>query len=131
MTKDTIIAAVTLLSCKILSYSAFDVFKLTDLVLKPTFIYCIFSSHQYLKQHAPHPATQPLSILHRAVFGLNVGHATFEVTRGRLVGWLRSVSKANTPHIISFIHSTFFSTEEQEASFTSLPSLHHKHENKK
>lgn len=77
------------------------------------------------------PAAQPLSVSRRAVFGLNVGHATFEVTRGHLVGWLRSVSKANTPHIISFIHSTFFITGEQEASFTSVPSLHLKHENKK
>lgn len=76
---------------------------------------------------ASHPPGDSASLcgLRRAVFGLNVGHATFEVMRGRLVGWLRSVSKANTPHIISFIHSASSFAGEQEASFTSL---HRKHE---
>lgn len=62
----------------------------------------IWYANLYLKQLAPNNAAS-LVILLWAVFGLNVGHATFGVVRGHL-GWLKSISKANTPHIISFRH---------------------------
>lgn len=66
-----------------------------------------------LKQHAPTDAAS--SFLLGAVFGL--GHATFEVARGEGAR-LKSTSNANTPHIISGIHSNLFF--KQEASLTSL-----------
>lgn len=56
-----------------------------------------------LKQHAPTDAAS--SFLLGAVFGL--GHATFEVARGEGAR-LKSTSDANTPHIISGIHSDLF-----------------------